>query len=352
MQKKLIALAVAGIMAAPMAAQAASAEVYGKARISAGFIGNDDNNAANDNGKLAVTSHASRLGFRGKEDLGDGLTALWQMEAEINMDDDNNSGFIAGTRNSFVGLSGDFGKVLLGKDDTPYKKATGKLDPFADTWGDYESVVASDNRWDNVIAYMSPVMSGLSVSISYAADTMNDNLDTSSGGTPKAENDGTSFAVMYKHEDLFATVAYEGVSKAGTGGDDLVNTKLGLGYKLGATKLGFVYENDDNGGGADQDNIYFSVAHAMNKDLTLNAALGQKGEVSGTTDTGASFYALGVNRKLSEKTEVYALYSSIANDAMGTNRLTDGSKDKLYPGAVDETASALVVGLNLKFSSM
>lgn len=356
MHKKMIALAAAGMMAAPLAASAASAEVYGKARISAGFISNDDTGAANDDSKLSVTSHASRLGFRGNEDVGGGLMALWQIEAEINMDDDNNSDLIAGTRNTFVGLGGDFGKVLMGKHDTPYKLATGKLDPFADSWGDYESVVASDNRWSNIIAYMSPEMSGFSLALAYSADTENDDLNTEIAdgpGTLKSEKDGTSIAAMYKNGPLFAAVAFESVSKAGAGGDDLENTKLGLGYQIGAAQLAFVYENDDNGGpNNDQDNIYVSLARDMGDDLTLKAALGQKGDVGNAADSGASFYALGVSRALSDKVEAYALYTAVANDKNGTNRLTDGSKDSIYPAAADETLSAFVVGLNLKFSSM
>ena len=86
--KSMIALAVTGLLAAPMAAQAANAEVYGKVRVSAGIVGNDDQTAANEDSKLNVTSHDSRFGVKGSEDLDNGMKAVYQLETEVDFDDD------------------------------------------------------------------------------------------------------------------------------------------------------------------------------------------------------------------------------------------------------------------------
>ena len=68
-----------------------------------------------------VTSNTSKIGFKGNEDLGNGLKALWQVEQEVSIDDGGaRKGAWAGC-NSFVGLEGGFGKVLLGNHDSAYK---------------------------------------------------------------------------------------------------------------------------------------------------------------------------------------------------------------------------------------
>ena len=68
-----------------------------------------------------VTSNTSKIGFKGQEDLGNGVKALWQVEQEVSIDDGGaRKGAWAG-RNSFVGLEGGFGKVLLGNHDSAYK---------------------------------------------------------------------------------------------------------------------------------------------------------------------------------------------------------------------------------------
>lgn len=368
MQKKIIALAVAGILAAPVAAQA-GVEVYGQARLSAGLISNDDASVNKEDSKLNINSHNSRLGFKGTEDLGNGLKALWQIERGIDFSEKsgtstNGNDFTA--RNTFVGLAGGFGTVLLGTHDTPYKMATGSLDVFVDTFADYNAVVDADNdaRSKNVLAYLSPDMSGFTVAAAFITDFADDNLvDTSTstaiGGTTR-EQGAISLAGMYKNGPLDASLAYQNISETGDdmGGstyEDLTAVKLGVGYAVAAaTKLGFVYENVDFGGNNnDQSNIYLSAAHGLGNGLTVKAAFGQKDDVGSNADTGATFFALGVNKALSDKTEVYALYTQIDNDKMADYGL--GVNKPLLGAGGDDTeasASALVAGINIKFSSM
>jgi len=73
MNKKLIALAIAGAVAAP-AAMANDVTVYGKVR--------QGINAVDMSGMdyVTISDYSSRLGFKGSEDLGNGLKAIWKME--------------------------------------------------------------------------------------------------------------------------------------------------------------------------------------------------------------------------------------------------------------------------------
>lgn len=347
MQKKIIALAVAGILAAPVAAQA-GVEVYGKARLSVGFINNDDTTANREDSKLSISSHASRLGFKGTEDLGNGLKALWQIERSVDFTDKDTT---LGVRNTFAGLAGDFGTVLLGAHDTPYKMATGSLDPFVDTFADYNAVIDSDNdaRSRNILVYLSPDMSGLTMAAALITDFADDNLVD----TTAAEQRAISLAGMYKNGPLDASLAYQQVNEY-MGTQDMTAAKLGVGYAVAsATKLGLVYENVDMGNViGDQSNVYFSATHGLGNGMAANFAFGQKGDLGNTSDSGATFFALGVNKALSDKTEVYALYTKIDGDKNANNYGLGVGNQPIGAAGTEPTASALVAGINLKFSSM
>ncbi|MFA5083395.1 MAG: porin, partial [Hydrogenophilaceae bacterium] len=131
MKKSLIALAVAGVFAAPAAfAASANVDVYGIMSFAI-----EDTDA--DGVDVAVVDRVSRLGFKGSEDLGGGLKAIWQIESQLNATTNENLGNIyysggpvgrTALRNTFVGLAGDFGVFVLGRHDTPYKLGTGSLD--------------------------------------------------------------------------------------------------------------------------------------------------------------------------------------------------------------------------------
>ena len=339
MQKKLIALAVAGIMAAPMAAQAASAEVYGKVRVSVDFVDDGATAAATESSAMSVTSHSSRFGVKGSEDLDGGLKAVYQFESQVDFDDDNN-GLFDSMRNTYVGLGGDFGTVLLGRHDTPYKMATGKLDVFGDTVADYNAVIAHDTRADNVIAYLAPDMGAMSLAVAYVPNYVDDNLPMTTAGS---ETDAVSLMGAYNADGLGVSLAYESL---GTATDSMDSTKLGVSYEMDMTTVGFIYQNNEMGSSMDQDVIYVSAKHKMD-DLTLKAAVGSVGESTDGADDGGTMVALGVAKSYSKNVELYALYASMSNDDGGMNGL------KTVDAAVaGESASALSAGINLKFSSM
>ena len=357
MQKKLIALAVAGMMAAPIAAQAASAEVYGKVRMSAGIVSNDETASHKEDSKLNVSSHSSRVGFKGSEDLG-GLTAVYQIETQVSLDESDTFG--TKMRDTYVGLATQTaGTFVLGIHDTPYKDASGKIDVFSDTHADHNAIIGIDHdiRADNVIAWVSPDMSGFSVFAAYVTDANGDPVLDANGNqipTQPQENDALSVAFMYNAGPLYASLAIQSITEGGVTGANGVSedndaTKISVAYDLGATDLGFIYEVSDRGGSNDDwDAFYFSLKQDLGNDLALKAALGQAGDYGNIANSGASFYAIGVSKKMSKSAELYALYTAIDNDDNAGYDLD--YVDAAGPGGPG--ASALAVGINLSFSSM
>ena len=174
---------------------------------------------------------SNRLGVKGSEDLGNGLKAIYQIELGFSISDSNNNGAVNNEaitmRNTFVGLAGNFGTVLMGRHDTPLKISTGPLDLFADTLADNNNTVGfQDLRVDNAVAYISPSFSGFQFAGAVHAG------GGAVAGIPSAsynnESDSLaeaySLAAIYKNGPWYASLAYEGIDA------EMASGNLGYGY--------------------------------------------------------------------------------------------------------------------------
>ena len=380
MNKKLIALAVAAAIA-PAAAMADSGNVtiYGIAHVSL-----DHNNyGTGGENNTRLSSNTSLLGFKGTEDLGNGLSAIWQMEADIQLDSRQpnstatpsvaNAGNVQqggfASRNTFVGLSSKTaGTVLFGKHDTPYKLATGKLDNMNDTVGDYNGIIGQvnganlfDSRLGNVSAYISPTWSGFHFAAAIVAAN-----ETSS----TASNDPKAYSLMgmYDNGGFFASLAREkaqdtdGVANTQTGlpttgsGNDAAATKIGLGYSgFPGLKLGLVWEKISAStaiaAGVERKAWALPVSYTMGNNA-INFTYGKAGDTTNTTDNGASMLALGVSHAFSKRTSAYAVYAKIDNDTNGSYDLGvsgTGHGQAVAGAAAGSDVSSLSVGLKHTF---
>jgi len=203
MQKKLIALAVASLASGAALAQT-NVTVYGIA--DAGYVyssgGNGDlrfNPARNFDGNKTFSGiqsgllSGSRLGFKGTEALGNGLSAIFTLEYSLNIDSNTGIGSTGGTnaRQQFVGLQSDkLGTVAFGRQYAPGYMATINNDSlagasfapqaFLSTSGLNTISPGSLARWDNAMTYTSPNWSGFTAKAIYsfgeeAADKSQDN---------------------------------------------------------------------------------------------------------------------------------------------------------------------------------
>src|SRR5882672_1062021 len=121
MNKKLVAVAVAGVLAAPLAAQAQTANVtlYGRLNMTYELVTGKQADGSNPN-VSRLSSNSSRLGVRGTESLGGGLNAIFQIESNVSGDTGNTSSSGFASRETFVGLQGAWGTFKVGKFLMPY----------------------------------------------------------------------------------------------------------------------------------------------------------------------------------------------------------------------------------------
>ena len=346
MQKKIIALAIASALTAPALAFA-DATVYGQANLSVDMVSDGMTNSTRTN---QLNSNTSRLGVKGSEDLGSGLSAIAQMEGTIGMD----TGTIGTTlfdRDTFLGLSSvTAGTALLGRHATPYYMATRKLDMFADGIADNRGQQTAqgavpftptmmggghDARLGNVIAYISPAMSSFSVAAATVFGAENNGVVNASKGSLY------SLAGMYEQGPIYATLAYDTI-KAGTAGsgdlgagafgtaavdDKATALKVGGSFTMDAFGVNAVIERLTHtvaATGADLKNTNFYLAGKFNISSTdaVKAAFTKRGNTTGATDN-AKQYAIGYDHVLSKNTTVYALYTKITQNGSDPITLVD-----------------------------
>ncbi|MCG9105394.1 porin [Laribacter hongkongensis] len=156
--KKIIAVAIAAL---PMAAMA-DVTIYGKV---AGGIESDRGFDGVSNTR--VSDYTSRIGFKGNEDLGNGLKAIWQLESRFKVDGEQaGTGFA--TRQSFVGFqSNDLGTLRLGHLNYYGNDRMSDVDPLLATANAF--VTPTGTRLKNAVRYDSPVFYGFNAAVMFGA---------------------------------------------------------------------------------------------------------------------------------------------------------------------------------------
>ncbi len=309
MKKKLLALAVAAAL--PMVSQAATADVtiYGKVHTSIDFIDPDAGDSIYD-----VTSRASRLGFKGSEDLGDGLKLIWKMETQYNTAE----GGFQGGRNAYIGLAGGWGTFLYGKHDTPMKMSTGKLDIFGDELADYNATAGLvDIRASDAIAYVSPSFSGLTLVGAVVPDADYDG-DGDFGGA-------YSLAAMYSNGGLFLAAAWEQLDDLFAGAD-ATHWRIGAGFDMGDFHIGAVY--------ADQGDLTATDNYTVNGSYKFgnNKLKAQWSQIDPDSGSKSDAWAIGLDHNFSKRTKMYVQYADSEHGLHITN--PDGEQSGLSFGMV------------------
>ncbi len=300
MNKKLITLAVAAAMVAPLAA-AADTTLYG--RLDTALVyGDDDTNAAWD-----IVTNTTRMGVKGSEDLGNGLKAIFQAEWSFTSSEGGST--VAGSFNNrlaYAGLTGGFGTVAIGRQWTPYYGSVGKFDIFngATSVSSVYAAYSRTFRTGNALAYVTPNFNGLQGKLALV-------IDRTAGLSNSDGVDAYNLSVDYNNGPIsvgISTLQYNN----DLGAQDLWG--LSGSYKMGMFKLVAMYENIDDSDvvgatdGSDNWNLGAEVYFGNN---TVRAMYGQN-EADNSANTDTDFYALGFQHNFSKRTRVYVEY--IVND--------------------------------------
>ena len=227
-------------------------QLYGHADVSFDYVDNGLANrfgAVGNNGWLAqLSSNLSNFGVRGSRRLIPNLTGVFQIETEVNFSatpgptSDAQVKQGVGSRDTYVGVQGDWGAIKFGKEDAPYKRTVARMDPFINSIGDSRSIMGNsggDNRAEfktrvsHALWYESPNIRGFNASVLFSPgqNRSTDNIlqprvePICAGGNNFPCNDGSfgnvvSAAVTYTNGPLYLITGYEHHAKVNRTGDE------------------------------------------------------------------------------------------------------------------------------------
>ncbi|MDR2904655.1 MAG: porin [Helicobacteraceae bacterium] len=247
---KLSVAAVAALAVSAFAADGDALKPYGQitGEVGSYFVGNQTKNA------ISVKSYSSRFGLTGAHGLAGGLTAVYQVEVGFNPVNGQN-GLAAGgvaangggitpatsygqgdndgeisNRNSYVGLAGGFGTVLIGNHDTPYKLAARGSGGISSADTISELRLMTDRRLQGAIAYVAPAaaIGGTTLALAIvpvvdsAGDEPNNGFHYSLGAIVPVEAAGLKIGLGYESAhvpaaDEAVTSLFAGVNFATSG---------------------------------------------------------------------------------------------------------------------------------------
>lgn len=310
MKKTLLALTALSALAGSAMAQS-NVTIYGI--VDVGLVRTDNGSTTTtsmDSGKQSGT----RIGFKGTEDLGGGLSAIFQLENGFNIDTGAQSDAARlFNRQAWVGLAGGFGSVKAGRQWTPVYSNLNTFDPFSDDLaGDSARIFNTEyenSRFDNALTYH------------YEANGFRGELEYALGEV--AGNSSANRAIGgyagYKNGPLDAVLTYTKVNDA-TGNDDRRTWLLGGNYNFGVVKPYLAYATVKGTGTTDVRDWLLGLTAPVGSAGTVMTSFAKKNNRA-VANADAKQWAIGYSHALSKRTNLYTSYGRLTNDAGSTLRV-------------------------------
>lgn len=332
MKKTLLSLA---ILAALPAAAVAEVTIYGRANVSIDLL---DDGA--DYSEVNVSSNSSRLGFRAQREF-EGITGIMQIEQEI---DYSNQGSNWASRDTFVGLRGNFGMLRVGKFDTPFKRARGPANLFGDQLGDMRNLTRAgagrfDERTPNTVHYQTPSVNDFQANFAYSLHEGNDASD--------GDDNAWSVSVTWKPGDFDLALAYEKFEdERSQGGRDAI--RLAAAYDLNDwTLVGFYQTIDHENDAFDADVWGVGFSYKFSDNIHFKAHyLERRADID---DGDSQLLAVGAEYRFASPLRIYFNYAMVANDDNARLNPWSQARTTSQPGSFGDTSSGFSLGLRFDF---
>ena len=275
-----------------------------------------------DNKATGVANNNSRIGFKGVEDLGNGLKAGFQLEAGFGSDD--GSGPLTFARQSEVNLSGNFGMVRLGNFyPESYYATSDYIGMHNHETGSSSDVLYYDAAWNgngtgNKVAYRTPTFNNFWAEASVSLH------EKANNPVVKVNKNAYDLAANYNNGPLSLGAGYSYWNS------NYQAAVRGL-YTFGQFTVGAYYQRnkDDNAilgaGAGSRNNFRLSGMYVLNAS-EFHVNVGRANSWSKLDDSAATQWTLGYNYNLSKRTKVYTYYTKV-NNKKGADYMTGTAGD-------------------------
>jgi len=302
--------------AVPGAAWAqSSVTIYGVA--DAGLVREAGGPAGSVTNVSSGVASGSRLGFKGKEDLGGGLSAIFQIENGMNLDNGTaaQGGLLFG-RQAYVGLSSAAGSVTLGRQYSPYYKVLRDVaDPFSiGLAGNAGNIMVTNTRVDNMVQYATPKWYGLTAEVAIGMGEVAGSFE---------RNRAYSGAAYYTRDKLVLAAAWFQRQNA-LATDQTRNALLTARYNFGPVEAMIGYADNHALAGAHSDDVVLGAIVPVAAHRFLASYVRHQDKTSANRD--ANQWALGYTYTLSKRTDLYAAYGHINNSNGATFKVGNATE--------------------------
>jgi len=173
-------------------------ESYGKFDISTQSNRNYDSLSHHQDQTFYTQSNGSRVGIKIKQQSTDKLSIIGQLEYAVDFNTNKSYDINFSNRNTYVGISGLWGEVLVGRHDTSLKLAQGNIDLFSDSDSQMWPLQRGENRVSNSLMFRSPEFNNFSIDFSLV------------NNANQATNElGVSFALKYLDNNTYMAFAID-----------------------------------------------------------------------------------------------------------------------------------------------
>ncbi len=375
MQKKLIALAIAtmaSLAAVPALAQSTNVTMYGLVDVGA-EIGNSGFGT-----KTRIQSGQSarsRIGFKGEEDLGNGLKAYFLLEAGFALDNGQatqNSSYTGSTgpmgqgantgaytgapqttgsyffqQQALAGLKGNFGQLSIGRQYTPAYLQTVGVDPFSAGLGGQMPAVlnglpAYGQRYDNSALYVSPNFSGFTGKVMYSSGMENNTNTSLSNTTSEKAGRAWTIAGQYANGPASVGLSYQeayttsmNISPPGflaVNAPELGKAKSWLldgSWDFNVVKVSALYAEGHTdastvGRYVDERRWALGLSAPVGANAKIQFTYGDRNDKT-VWDADVKFWSLGGEYAISKRTALYAAYTKLKNEDRSVGGVTYGA---------------------------
>ena len=290
--KKLLTLSFAFVLIYSFSNQVhADINFYGKINVSLEDV---DSKYANE---TDFQNNASRIGIKGSYDLSSSLKLSFQIEEEIDPTDLRADGDkVFKERNTFIAISGDFGKLYTGTHDTAFKQSQLKVDLFNDTRADIKYILRGENRMNSFVGYVSPdLIDGLNISIN--------SISQSTGN-------GESSAFNYSKNDIKASFAIEQNIKGYDG------KRFSVMLPLGEIDLGLIYQSSRK---LSSGKSFSGHVVSMKRKISDKGSFYIQNAKSDMRVVSGKQNSIGYSHKINSSTKIFAHYSSLRKQDSNDN---------------------------------
>jgi predicted porin len=314
MTKKILPTMIGAVLASGMTATMADVTLMG--HIDTSWDAYDIDGGDDDNNLHCTTCS---IGFKGSEDLGNGLKAIFKIDFQYDTVNRVSGGSIT-DRDQWLGLAGGFGQVRIGTISTVYKSHGAMIDPLYRTalqgrdrglQSSFHSGAGEElqGRADNTFRWDSANYSGFKVGAHYTLDSTED--DPPGGAGPEDEDDNPyGVGASYSNGGILAFADYIDNAQSGTGEKDAWK----VGGKYSGGMFGVMGQYEDYQNPSNDEETAWHVAGTVSL-LGMDMYLGFGKTEDDKSNHDLTSWTLAVSHNMSKRTMVYVGHSQIDCDA-------------------------------------